>query len=133
MSISYIETVMRRAGSLYAEGERLTYLYRSAEWIYTPEEIRGLLEEAFFDPIYWESTPQKDEGVTLTAKGIVVSLWDIRDSYAELSSEDQGIILRRFRDGESLENTDRKRLSRAVDRLTARINGRVPSRPTDTL
>jgi hypothetical protein len=39
-----LRKVLGNAGTAYASKERLTYVYYSAEWVYTPREVRSLFE-----------------------------------------------------------------------------------------
>lgn len=132
-----LEAIMYRAGKAYAAAERIAYIYSSCEWLYTPKETRGLLSEAFFDPALWENMPCKDDGVKISAKGVVISLWDIRSALESLEAEDQELVRRRYQLGLAFEDeAEKRRLYRAIDKITQRMNTGVARRrsvDTDTI
>lgn len=125
---SGLEGIMIKAGRKYAARERYAFLNYSAEWIYTPDEVRGIFEEAYFDADAWNEAPVKDDGMTIRAKGIVVSLWDIQGAFEALSVEDQIAIRSRYEYGIPGDPSERKRLQRAIDKVTQRINGRMAAK-----
>jgi DNA-directed RNA polymerase specialized sigma24 family protein len=131
---AYWEVVMHRSGSAYAAKERYSYIHYSSEWIYTPTEIRALFQEAFFSGQMWDNMPLKDEGVTITAKNAVVSLWDLAAAFDTLSPEDRYVIDARYNQGLTLDETERKRLERAIDKVTRKVNGSQAAKtPTETV
>ena len=125
-----LEGIMLRVARSYAGRERYAFIHYSSEWVYTPKEVRALFDEAFFDPILWETMPAKDDGLTLTAKGIVVSLWDISQAFDLLEVEDQLVITKKHNDRECtpLTGAEQKRYERAIDKVTQRINGRMAAK-----
>jgi hypothetical protein len=127
----YVFKVACRAGNGYAADERYYYTHMSAEWVYTPAEVRGLFREAFFDPGAWEQMPTEETSNTLRAGGVVVSLWDLREVWGELSDAQRHAIEHAYRDagdGEGLDPAARKTLQRAIDTATRALNGRMATR-----
>jgi hypothetical protein len=112
-----------RAGEKYCKAERYAYTLRSAEYLYSPKEVRALFEAAYFQPEAWENPPRKENGLTLDAGNVTVALWDLREAFDALSEGERALIVRRFMGGESLPPNDRKRLERTIDRVCQRLNG----------
>ena len=127
-----LRKVMHSAAVKYASSERLSYVYYSAQWVYTPKEIRVLFE-AFFMPEYWEKVPQKDDGANINHKNVLCSLFDLDAAYSALSTEDQFTIASRYENGVKPDTTaDKMRLSRAIDKVTNRLNGRMAAKTDST-
>lgn len=121
-----LEKVMQTAGRKYANRERYAFIHTSAEWIYTPREVRALFEEAFFNRDMWQNMPQKDDGVSITAKNVVVSLWDISNAFDSLNTAEKAALVKRYNYGmEFSDDTERKACNRAIDKVTQKINGRM--------
>jgi hypothetical protein len=130
----YVFKVACRAGNGYAADERYYYTHMSAEWVYTPAEVRGLFREAFFDPGAWEQMPSEETSNTLRSGGVVVSLWDLREVWNELPDTQRDVIGRVYRDGNDGDPQDaatRKALQRAIDAATRILNGRMATRGAD--
>lgn len=121
-SVTALEKIFFGVARKYAATERYAFIHASATWIYTPKEIRALFENAYFDKDMWQRTPQKDEGATITAASVVVSLWDLDNAFDTLSAADQAVIIKRYDRGEELDSSEKMRLSRAVDAVTRRVN-----------
>lgn len=122
----------KKRGIQYCSTERQYWQNQTAEWIYTPREVRALLAE-FFLADAWEDAPKRPEnGQTITGDGISVALMDIRSAYHAISEGDQATILTAFRAGEKpADDAERKRRNRAVDRVTAYLNRRMSARESD--
>ncbi|WP_326827337.1 hypothetical protein [Streptomyces sp. NBC_01751] len=118
----------RNAGIAYAGRERYTFIYHSAEYVYTSSEIRQLFDKAFFQPELWEKAPVKEDGVSIASGGIVVALWDLDRAYSSLPALDAAVIAKRYEQGETLSQAETMRLSRAIDRITRMLNNGVVSR-----
>jgi hypothetical protein len=105
----------------------------SAEWVYTPAEVRGLFREAFFDPGAWEQMPTEETSNTLRSGGVVVSLWDLREVWDGLPDAQREVIGRVYRDGNDgpQDAATRKALQRAIDAATRALNGRMATRGAD--
>jgi hypothetical protein len=130
----YVFKAACMVGNSYANRERYYYTHQSAEWVYTPAEVRGLFKEAFFDPAAWELMPSEETSNTLRAGGVVVSLWDLRNVWDELSDSHRDLITRVYRDGNDGEAQDgaaRKQLTRAIDAATQLLNGRMSQRTAE--
>jgi DNA-directed RNA polymerase specialized sigma24 family protein len=126
----YLFTAASRAGNEYAAGERDHYTRQTAQWIYTPNEVRALFKEAFFDPACWEEAPQKEKANRLFAGGVVVALWDMQEAFNGLPEQYQEAITRCYRDrpGVRQDEATSKRLRRAIDRATELLNSHVVQR-----
>lgn len=117
----------RRVGRGYCGRERYAYTWHSAQYVYTPAEVRALFATAFFEPELWEQLPRPGDGVTIEADGIVVALWDLSDIYDRLSPDHKVVVAKRYERGEALNEAERRRLSRAIDEVCRRLNRRVPT------
>lgn len=120
----------KKAGTQYCAGERHYYQMQTAEWIYTPSEVRALLAE-FYTADAWEDAPRKPEGSnqTLWGDGVSVPLMDVRDAIESLPEQAQAAILDAYSGGVSPSTSAEKmRLSRAVDAITAILNRQVSRR-----
>ncbi|MFF7234157.1 hypothetical protein [Streptomyces sioyaensis] len=112
----------------YCGSERYTYIAHSAEYIYTAIEVRNLFDKAFFRPELWEKMPTKEDGVSVTAGGVVVALWDLNEAFNALPPNAQEIIVKRYELEESLTPAENVRLQRAVDKITRALNNSVVRR-----
>jgi hypothetical protein len=123
----YLFKSAARAGHDYAANERDHYTRQTAQWIYTPNEVRALFRDAYFDPACWEEAPQKEKANRLFAGGVVVALWDMQEAFKGLPGAYQDVIVRCYRDqpGVKRDEATRKRLNRAVDRATELLNSHV--------
>jgi DNA-directed RNA polymerase specialized sigma24 family protein len=115
----------RQWGIGYAGRERYAFIYHSAEYIYTNAEVRQLFEKAFFRPELWEAVPSKDDGISVTAGGVVVALWDLNNAYDALSADDATVIAKRYEQESTLSSAEAMRLSRAIDKVTRALNNGV--------
>ncbi|MFC9231060.1 hypothetical protein ACFTZI_19215 [Streptomyces decoyicus] len=118
----------RKIAISYAGRERYTYIYHSAEYVYTSSEVRQLFEKAFFQPELWETAPTKEDGVSVSAGGVVVALWDIDRAYSTLPVLDAQVIAKRYEHGEALSSAETMRLSRAIDKIVRTLNNSVVKR-----
>lgn len=118
----YIYKVLEGDAIQYATKERYDYMLLTAQYIYTPREVRALLTEAFFDPTMWDTPSAKDDRLSAAVSGrtIVASLLDIKDALAKVPARHREAILTYFRDGEQTAN--RMQVTRAVDSLTRFMN-----------
>jgi hypothetical protein len=126
---SLVAAFMGRAATRYASKERYDYTLRTAQYLYTPAEVRLLLTHAYWDESLRETTvPTGPDDKTHLAvyEHICVALWDLDEAFASLSGMDQVRLTRRFRDEEEYPtDAARKAVDRAVDTLTQRVNERV--------
>lgn len=124
-----VYTAATQAGVKYAENERMVYTYFSAEYIYTPAEIRTLLEDEFFNPLSWEEAPTKELDISIKSGGVVIALFDIREAFESLSEAEQTAIRSYYEFGVTPETPGEKsRVYRAIDKMTRFINGNIYDR-----
>lgn len=121
--------VARKAGLAYCSGERYFYQTSTAEWIYTPKEVRRVLASYYFNAEGWEDAPKKrDLGQTIEGDGISIALMDVRDALEALAEKDQALIVRVFDYGERVKDAERKATDRAIDRMTTYLNRGISER-----
>jgi hypothetical protein len=98
-------------------------------WLYTPKEVRDLLEHAYWDESIRETdVPSGPDTKTemLVWESVCVALWDIDAAFASLSAVDRFRLEKRFKDGEEYPtDAAKKATNRAVDTLTMRLNERM--------
>lgn len=121
----------RNVAISYAGRERYSFIYHSAEYVYTSSEVRQLFERAFFQPEMWETAPTMDDGVSLTSGGVVVALWDLDRAYSALPVLDAAVIAKRYEQGDPLSSAETMRLSRAIDKITRSLNNGVIKRQNE--
>lgn len=128
----YLFKAACNAGNKYAAGERDYYSRQSAQWVYTPGEVRGLFKEAFFDPTCWEAVPTEATSESVRSGGVVVALWDLQRVWLALSDAQRDVIALCYRDTpwERHDDATRKRLQRAIDAATRLLNGRMSAART---
>lgn len=116
-----------KAGVAYCSGERYFYQANSAEWIYTPKEVREVLAEHYFNTLSWHDAPKRrDPDQRLLGDGISIALMDIDNAVNALSEKDQALIFRVFDAGEVVK--DRKAVTRVVDKITTFLNRGISQR-----
>lgn len=124
-----LKSFMRRAATKYASNERYEYTLRTAQYLYTPKEVRGLLEHAYWDESIRETNvPSGPETKTqlLAFENVCVAVWDLDAAMERLSPDDYWRLERRFRqDQDYPTDAARKATDRAVDKLTMLLNERV--------
>jgi DNA-directed RNA polymerase specialized sigma24 family protein len=118
--------ILYRAAHIYARKERAAGLFASVQYDYRPSDVRAILETAFSEPEMWLDAQVPDDAVsrkTSGVDGLDVTL-DVRNALRELSPVDHGAIFGRYADGVVPEagSAERKRLDRAVHRLTEAVN-----------
>lgn len=121
----------RQFAARYCGSERYTYIAHTAQYIYTAMEVRQLFDKAFFRPELWETMPTKDDGVSVTAGGVVVALWDLNEAFNGLSPTDQEVIVKRYELEETLSPAETVRLQRAIDKTTRAVNNGIVKRQSD--
>lgn len=118
----------QKRGLEYCSGERSEYQRNSAQWIYTPTEVRALLPN-LWDGLAWEDAPKRPSRGKeyLEADGISILLMDMKTAYEALPEQHQATILSTFRNGDTpgLSSTERMRVTRAVDAMTELLNREV--------
>lgn len=123
----YLYEVLRREGLRYAAQERYRYIVGTSQYIYTPREVRALLEHYYYDPSMWEVPTGRDDWLSAEIDGqsIGVSLMDIQVALEKLRPDEQAIIEERYHRGGVNTSSKRKRLERAIDALTRALNRKV--------
>lgn len=108
---AFIRNFMARAAVQWAEAQRVEHMHATACFIYTPDLVRHQLELGA-----WESDPDGDWDMRL----------DVRMAFDRLEAPEQEILTRAYREHESFKSsTDRMRLSRAIDKMAAWLNGQA--------
>lgn len=116
-----------KAGLSYCSGERYFYQAGTAEWIYTPAEVRKMLAEHYFNSHSWQDAPKKrDLGQRLEGDGISIALMDMENAINALSEKDQALIVRVFDAHEKVKDT--KAITRVVDKITKILNRGISER-----
>ncbi|MEF3112443.1 hypothetical protein [Streptomyces chrestomyceticus] len=120
-------TIFRSIGLEHCKAERLHYTYQTAEWIYTPREVRTILKHAYYNEDGREVIPNRKDDLIRVAgdpRSIALSIWDIDEAFGALSEDHQAAIEQAYLHGNPPEHgsAGQKRLQRAIDRLTERLN-----------
>lgn len=126
----FVRTLSERKGTAFCASERYVFQHYSAEWIYTPKEIRRILPD-FFDGFAFLDAPKRPEGgrQTLEGDGLSIAAMDVRAAYEQLNEQEQVYLARAYRDHEPQKTSrDKMRVSRAVDRMVAILNRGVLDR-----
>lgn len=122
----YFYRVMERAAMSYASKQRYMELVETSQYVYTPGEVRAMLEGPYFDAEAWDVPQQKDDPARdwIEAGTEGVSLMDMRTAFDRLSHSDQQVLNTRYftNGGKVGDETEQKAVQRAVDRLTIRMN-----------
>ncbi|GAA0579163.1 hypothetical protein [Streptomyces crystallinus] len=126
-------TVFQSIGVEHCKAERLHYTYNTAEWIYTPKEVRNVLQHAYYCEEARELIPNRKEDllrVLHDPSSIALSIWDIDEAMSRLSDVHQAAIERAFLHEEKPlhGSAEQKQLQRAIDRLTERLNSKTDQR-----
>ncbi|AYV29664.1 hypothetical protein ACFWNE_06560 [Streptomyces goshikiensis] len=126
-------TIFRGIGLEYCKAERLHYTYVTAEWIYTPKEVRNVLQHAYYREEAREIIPNRKDDLMRVANdptSIALSIWDIDEAMGGLSDTHQAAIERAFLHEVKPPHgsADAKSLQRAIDRLTERLNSKTDIR-----
>lgn len=131
---SGLRRVLRKIGTMYAAEERYAYTINSAQYVYTPSEVRGLLEVFFLDRSELNPPTKELPVVRVEAGGIVVALWDMDFAWSRIDDDERDVLARRYRDGETPANSsgERKRIDRAIESMTRWLNIKVNT-PVDRL
>ncbi|MFJ8384711.1 hypothetical protein ACIQ9Q_09390 [Streptomyces sp. NPDC094438] len=126
-------TVFQSIGVEHCKAERLHYTYNTAEWIYTPKEVRNVLQHAYYREEARELIPNRKDDLLRVAGdpgSIALSIWDIDEAMNALSDAHQAAIERAFLHEEKPlhGSANHKQLQRAIDRLTERLNSKTDQR-----
>ncbi len=122
----YLFTVLNRAAMAFASKERYDKIITTSQYVYTPREARGLLEEAYFNPVTWDVPTARDDPLsdTIGSGTIGISLMDMKTAMEKISPADKDILERRYyhNDGQAGDANERSQVSRAIDRLVKFMN-----------
>ncbi|MFI6685346.1 hypothetical protein [Streptomyces sp. NPDC050485] len=126
-------TIFRGIGVEHCKAERLHYTYNTAEWIYTPKEVRNVLQHAYYREEARELIPNRKDDLLRVAGdpgSVALSIWDIDEAMSSLSDAHQAAIERAFLHEEKPPHgsAEHKQLQRAIDRLTERLNSKTDQR-----
>ncbi|WP_030372918.1 RNA polymerase sigma factor [Streptomyces rimosus] len=123
-------SIFRNIGVEHCKAERLHYTYNTAEWIYTPREIRNVLKHAYYCEDGREVIPNRKDDLIRVAndpKSVALTIWDIDEAIGGLTDTHQAAIEGAYLHGRTPAHgsAEQKRLQRAIDRLTERLNSKV--------
>ncbi|GIG57374.1 hypothetical protein Lfu02_17460 [Longispora fulva] len=116
--------IFERAARRYCGKSRAQGLTISAQYGYRPEDVRRILE-TYVAPEQWPNTHVPDDARSLKPHADPLDMCaDVALSLAGLDEDDRQILHSRYVLGEVPDNSSaaRKRLNKAVDRLTAAMN-----------
>jgi hypothetical protein len=134
-NVALVTALMGRVAGSYASRERYDFTVRSARYLYTPAEIRGLLTHAYWDQSLRETsvpTGPDDRTSLVVHENICIALWDLDAAFESIDGVDRLRLIRRFRDEEEYPTqAARKACDRAVDTLTQRVNEHINRTPAD--
>ena len=108
--------IWRKVNALAAK-ERRDYDYFRGAFTYTPQVVRAVLAEAVWVDV--DGVPDMEARI------------DVVSQYERLPLRQRQLLFRHYAAGEVLDATERRDLSRAVDRITDRLNDAAPTRQED--
>lgn len=108
-------------------------LAANGQYLYRPMDVRKIVSEYLFNEEYWKKSIVIDEQIatngdrvseTLDFEDRVAVYADMAKAFSQLPESYQDIVERVYRDGETFDNNspERKRLDRAIDRMTDYLN-----------
>lgn len=119
--------ILSRAAHMYASAERAAALGNTCQYNYRPQDVRKILETGALndDREAWLLVHVPEDAKSLKGSAAIEVTLDIRQAMEELAYTDRLAIYFRYHDGVVPDATsaERKRLDRAVDRLTEQLNG----------
>jgi hypothetical protein len=128
-NIAVVTAVMGKLAAAYASAERYDFTVRSARYLYTPDEVRALLEHAYFDVSLRETsvpTGPDDRTSLVIWENVCVALWDMDAAFDAINGLDKLRLVSRYKFGaEFSSDAEKKATYRAVDTLTRYLNERV--------
>ncbi|TDB90931.1 hypothetical protein E1264_03755 [Actinomadura sp. KC216] len=125
MAPGYLYEVLRRGGLTYAAAQRYQYIVESSQYVYTPKEVRALLEHCYYDPAAWDVPTGEDDWLSAEIDGqsIGVALIDIKVAMKAISPAHRNALECRFYKGDT--SVERKLISRAIDSLVRALNRKI--------
>jgi len=128
-NIAVVTALMGKLAAGYASMERYDYTVRSAKYLYTPDEVRALLEHAYWDESLRETsvpTGPDDRTALVVWQNVCVALWDLDAAFTALNPADAFRLQSRYWMGNEFPtDAAKKACYRAVDTLTRYLNERV--------
>lgn len=122
----YLFKVMERAAMSYASKERYDKIITSSQYVYTPAEVKALLETQYYHADSWDVPTSKDDPTKDWVEGgtIMVSLIDIKVAMEKITPADRAGLEERFyhQKGAVGDNAERQRVYRAIEHLTKFMN-----------
>ncbi|MEQ4716118.1 hypothetical protein [Nonomuraea sp. B19D2] len=147
METDELRSFLTRKAVAYCARERNDYVYRTARYLYTPEEVRVLLTLAVESVGVEFDAPTKDGYVSAPDRGnVCVSLWDLSKALDGIPDRWRRILMRRAEcDGfdaeqrrqlveagwKSLSESEQRTARRATERLAEVLNRVVNRTPGD--
>lgn len=114
---THLRYLIRRQANTIAAKERRDYDHFRGGFTYTPAVVRAILADAVWTDV--EEVPDLE------------ARFDVETEFALLPLRQQQILFRHFAAGDVLNATERKDLTRAVDRIADRLNDKTPVRQVD--
>jgi len=121
-----MKAAAERVARVHCIKERYDFMMASSEYVYTPQEVRALFRECFFDEGAREALP--DHHDTVYAGGVACGIWDLDAVYEKLTDSQRSVIEGRYLFGVTLTDAEEKRLSRAIEAATRQLNWRTEGR-----
>jgi hypothetical protein len=119
-------------GTEYANDERVSSMHFSSQYHYTAKEIRTLCGEALFDrEAFMRRVDNRDEEFALDPEEIIARALDLQAAFEYLPDAHKAVLHKRFVLNEPLNGTERKEMTRAIDRLAITVNISRSKRRTD--
>lgn len=123
---SLIEAAMTKVANTYASNERYEFMMRTAQYVYTPREVRRLLDGYYVQDAH--TVPNGDDDFYKPQTDASTGFLDIEAAMKDMPPEDAWRLKRRFQDGEDYPTkAAAKATDRAVDRLCRLMNYRMNS------
>lgn len=117
----YAYRVLERDAFTYAAEVRYRKIIETSQYVYTPREVKALLEHVYYDPSAWDVPTGKDDRLSaeIDRKSIGISLMDLKDAMGRIRPEYRRTIEKRYYLGDDIHPQS---LSRAVEALTRSVN-----------
>lgn len=125
--------LLSQRANVHCGKQHYRYTVESSQVLYTPREVRALLQEYYYNPDAY-TTPSKDEdyGVGVEAKSVWANLADINQALLRVSDRVHDTILAAFGPEDlELPEPDKRRVSEAVSAVTRELNRRLNPQVTN--
>lgn len=124
----WVRKALATAARKYCNKERADYLYYSSQYVYTPRDVRSLLEVAYTDGYDSHSTPTKgDKDNVLDAGSVVVSVFDLLSAMERLNEGSKEILDKKL-SGYELTGAELRKYYRSVEALVNILNRHLNSK-----